>query len=206
NTNGTVIDSIYYNANFGATVKNISAERKDPERATNDPSNWTASISEQGFTPGTENSNYQTDKKPPEISFAKLLKNGNISVRFNEFIAKSSDLKFKINDKPADIVAFDGAKGNKVILDGSEVTGGKPITVKALEVIDIVGNKTPLTQLAVSQPLRKNDVVINEIMFAPIRNSDSGMNQSEYVELYNRRDYAISLEGISLHKAPDSRG
>src|SRR5699024_2120851 len=133
-------------------------------------------------------------------------KNGNISVRFNEFIAKSSDLKFKINDKPADIVAFDGAKGNKVILDGSEVTGGKPITVKALEVIDIVGNKTPLTQLAVSQPLRKNDVVINEIMFAPIRNSDSGMNQSEYVELYNRRDYAISLEGISLHKAPDSRG
>jgi hypothetical protein len=44
-------------------------------------------------------------------------------------------------------------------------------------------------------------------MFNPINDpGDNQDDQSEYIELYNTRDYALSLEGLVLHDAPDEEG
>jgi hypothetical protein len=44
-------------------------------------------------------------------------------------------------------------------------------------------------------------------MFNPIADSDDNLpDQTEYIELRNTRDYAISLEGLFLHDQPDEKG
>jgi hypothetical protein len=53
----------------------------------------------------------------------------------------------------------------------------------------------------------KGDIVINEIMYDPINNPDDNLpDQSEYIELRNTKDYAVSLQGITFHDAPDENG
>lgn len=57
---GNIIDSVWYsdkwhNKNFNKT-KNISLERINPGLSSNDPQNWSSSVSLAGATPGEENS------------------------------------------------------------------------------------------------------------------------------------------------------
>lgn len=47
-------------------------------------------------------------------------------------------------------------------------------------------------------------MVINEILYDPLSDDEDNLpDQTEYIELYNTQDYAISLEEIFLNDAPD---
>ena len=208
NERDTRIDSLFYTNAFGGASDGISAERKDPGAASNDPANFASSTADGGATPGKQNSVFQLDDIAPRITFSRIFANGDIEVRFSEFISLSQDLAFTLGQQQLTIDSFDPDNGNVIYLNTPSGTApGSPQTITAQNLRDVSGNVTATAKQDVAQPLNADDVVINEILFDPL--SDSGDNQpdqSEYIELRNIRDYAVSLEGITLHDAPDEDG
>ncbi len=205
NENRLTIDSLHYKSNWGDNLSGVSLERKDPGSASNDASNWVMSEDPTGITPGRKNAGFEEDDLPPDVIFSKHLDNGKIEVHFNEFIALSDEVEFILGSNRLDIAEYNPAEGNKIVLSSAKEkrkSSDAVITVNNLS--DVRGNKTESANIAVSQPVRPGDLVINEIMYNPLSDSEDNMpDQSEYIELRNITDHAISLEGILLHDAPD---
>jgi|AntRauTorckE6833_2_1112554.scaffolds.fasta_scaffold01542_7 hypothetical protein len=212
NQDGTLIDSLFYQGTWGGNEPGLSLERKDPESPSNDVSNWTSSSSENGNSAGAQSSTYQPDESVPEILFSKLQSDGTIFVVFSEFVNIDNTSAF-VNDEPASIIEYDQADGNIVILENPVAASasaknksriGEPLSLSFSSITDFRGNANNELSVEISQPIAPGIVVINEILYNPLANSDDNLpDQTEYIELYNTSEYAISLEGFSLHDEPD---
>lgn len=208
NANEVTIDSLFYNARFGGNTDGKSAERKDPQAASNDPANFATSTADAGSTPGAENAAFAIDESSPSIVFSRIFPNGDIELRFSEFISLTPDVSFSLNQQPLTVDSFDSTEANMIYLNTpSDIATGAELVVTAENLSDVKGNVTASAQQAVAQPLTPGDVVINEILFDPLSDSeDNQPDQSEYIELRNTRDYAISLQNVALQDAPDEDG
>ncbi len=73
-----------------------------------------------------------------------------------------------------------------------------PLKLKILNCTDLSGNTTPLiSKEFVYHPVKAFELVINEIMADP--EPQVGLPPAEYVEIVNRTDYTLSLNGWSLY-------
>lgn len=221
NSSDIAIDSLIYHSNWGIDVAGISLERKDPDGLSTDPGNWTSSTSERGSTAGEKNSSFEVDESAPVIIFANLVPPDSIEVLFDEYVDLNineenqagklekikSDASFQLNGNPADILYYDSSSGDRVILDGSVVTLDEEITLSVENLGDYKGNLAVKLEQPIAQPISKGDIIFNEIMFDPLEDNRDGLpDQSQYIEIQNRRNYAISLEGFFLHDEPDEDG
>ncbi|HET8864825.1 MAG TPA: lamin tail domain-containing protein, partial [Gracilimonas sp.] len=210
NQDGTLIDSLFYSNIWGGNERGVSLERKDPQSASNDASNWSSSTSNYRNTAGNENSIYEPDVTPPEILFSKLQSDGTIFVAFTEFV-NINNAAASINNQPAPIIRYNETDANIVILENPVEASAKaksrknqPLRLVFTNITDFRGNANSELSVEVSQSLMPGTVVINEILYNPLANSDDNLpDQTEYIELYNRADHAVSLEGFSLHDEPD---
>ncbi len=202
--NGMIVDSLFYKETWGGNEPGISLERKDPESASNDAGNWASNTSENGNSAGSQSSIFEPDQSPPEIIFAKLRTDGKIYVAFSEFIRSSGTGPVTVNENPASITEYDEENAHILIIGDGSFPTGEPLTIAFGQATDFRGNTSGELAIEVSQPLSRGNVVINEILFDPLANSDDNLpDQTEYVELYNRAEYAISLEGFFIHDEPD---
>lgn len=211
NASGNSVDSLRYSTNWGGSVAGTSMERKDPKAASNDASNWQSSTDKKGYSGGAINPSFQKDTKPPKAIFSKILPGGNIEIQFNEFIKRTSNLSFSSDGQPLQVANFDSANANAINLKkGQPKKGsgsGQSVSIKNLS--DVKGNTKGSTSIAVSKSFSANqdDIVINEIMYNPLSESDDNQpDQSEYIELHNTGSSAVSLEGLVLHDEPDENG
>lgn len=203
NENGHIIDSLFYDERFGGNNQGVSAERKDPNGASNDANNWASNTSQTGTSAGIPNQNFAPDIISPEIIFSKLQADGNVFIAFSEFVDLSNS-SIHVASQQRTILSFDQNRANRVVVDGSGIDANTSFEASITNLEDIVGNVTALSSAQVSLPISKGSVIINEILFDPLANSDDNLpDQTEYIELYNTQDYAISLEGVFLHDAPD---
>lgn len=61
--------------------------------------------------------------------------------------------------------------------------------------------------LLIASPPRPGDIIINEILFEPLGElQEDGRAQSQYIELYNRKPYALSLKGVHLRERQGAAG
>jgi hypothetical protein len=202
NENGSTIDSLYYNANWGGSP-GVSIERKDPDAISIDPANWGSSLSESGSTPLETNSVLEPDTTPPDILFAVLRDDNRIEVRFSEFIDLHPETRFSVNGSDLSVSEFNPIDASRILLQ-NPLSPGTELIIRGENLYDFQGNQQLHIELPVAQPLQSDAVVFNEIMFNPIRdNRDHLPDQADYLELYNRMPYAISLEGIFIHDEPD---
>jgi len=207
NAVGSEIDSLRYNSIWGGNERGISLERIDPFGASNDPSNWRSSQAPEGSTPSAENSVLTIDNIAPQPVFATQRPDGNIEVQFSEFIDQNENLSFELAGSPLGILEFDRSSANQIVLESTTVdsSANPQITIRNLQ--DIRGNETPEATIPLSLPMQPGDVVINEIMFDPITgDTEDDPSQSEYLELFNRSNRAISLEGMILFEERLSDG
>lgn len=201
---GMIVDSLFYRETWGGNEPGVSLERKDPESASNDAGNWASSTSETGSSAGAQNSIYQPDQTPPEIVFARLQTDGKIYVAFSEFVRSSGTGPITVNEEPATITEYNEENANILIIGDDAFPTGEPLTIAFGQATDFRGNTSGELVIEVSQLLSKGNVVINEILFDPLANSDDNLpDQTEYVEFYNPADYAVSLEGFFIHDEPD---
>jgi hypothetical protein len=211
NQNGVTIDSLRYDQSWGGSIEGSSLERKDPLAASNDASNWQTNSSGNGISAGNRNIAFQEDTDAPQMIFSKILSNGNYEVRFDEFIRLTDNLAFYAAGERLSIAHFDSTSANVIFLSSptpkSTNINANSTTIRAENLSDVKGNTTTSSEITVAQPLQKGALVINEIMFNPLADSDDNQpDQTEYIELRNTQDYAISLEGLFLHDEADENG
>ncbi|MBO6651068.1 MAG: lamin tail domain-containing protein [Balneola sp.] len=203
NESGATIDSLFYTERFGGNQDGVSAEKKDPDGASNDPNNWNSNTSESGNSAGVENSVFQLDTISPEIIFARLQENGNVVIAFSEFVDLSGST-ISADGQQRSVLNFSSTEANKVTVDGSGLTTNEHIEVSITNLADVVGNVNSSTSGQISQKITPGSVIINEILYDPLSDDEDNLpDQTEYIELYNTQDYPISLEEIFLNDAPD---
>ena len=204
-SNGVVIDSLFYDDSWGGS-NGVSIERKDPFAASNDPSNWATSTSQNGFTVGSQSSVFEEDTEAPSVVFATHSEVG-LRVVFSEFISIKPNTTFRAFGSVINGIIFDSTTANilELVIPAELIPENN--TIEASNLTDVRGNITAFQSLPIARELRLGGVVINEIMFDPLADSEDNLpDQTEYIELYNTNDYAVSLEGIYLSNAPDEDG
>lgn len=204
---GITIDSLFYESDWGGNTPGVSLERRDPAAASNDPSNWGTSTAQSGFSAGTESSLFEEDVTAPEIIFSTQIDTA-VKVVFSEFIQILNESTFNVNGNQVNILRFDDRQANEVFIEWKPVVQGKAkavnTDVRISNIADIKGNTTGEISSPIASPISRGGIVINEIMYDPLADSDDNLpDQTEYIELYNPTNEAISLEGITIHDAPD---
>ena len=204
---GFAIDSLFYESAWGGDEPGISLERKDALAASSDASNWETSTSEHGYSAGLVNSVFEEDITPPEILFSSIT-DRNLYLAFSEVVRLTNEneinienLDFTISHIP-DILDSEIWIGLEPAVSKEKKRGLGAVSISNLS--DFKGNIAKSVSSLVAEPIKSGEIIINEILYNPLADNDDNLpDQTEYIELYNTTDKAISLEGIFLHDAPD---
>jgi len=207
--NGVVMHSLTYSSSWYHDASKSgggwSIEQIDPDNPCAGESNWRASDNVLGGTPGTLNSvmaSNPDNQAPRLISIVPDAGNG-LTLIFNEVIASavlSNTAAFFVDQAVGNPVsATPGADEKSVRLLFSLPFATQAVyTLYITDTItDCVGNFSAGDSMNFSlyQP-EQFGIVINEIMADP--DPVVGLPNVEYIELYNKTGYPISLKGYSI--------
>lgn len=208
NASGMIIDSLYYQPEWGGNQPGISLERKDPGALSIDPLNWADSRAETGSTPLQKNSRYEPDITAPVLEFVSYQPGEQVVLaRFNEFVKKLPETAVFLDGNRVSATTLDDGPGPELQIAADEIPLDRESILEVDQISDYQGNVSATQALPVSKPIQHGDLVFNEIMFDPLQDDYDGLpNQTEYIEFINRRNYAVSLEGVYLHDQPDEMG
>lgn len=205
NEETVTIDTLHYSPGWGGNQEGRSAERLDPEGASNNPDNWTTN--EDGHTAGFQNANFEPDVIPPKLIFSGLRQDQTLQVYFDHHIRldEETETTFSYNGTPLNVIEFDRHNADGLVLESpGNLPDDQDAILVATNLTDVAGNTTSESSMPISRPIEEGDVVINEIMYQPISDRYGDRpDQSEYLEFYNKRPYAISMEGVFIHDEPD---
>ena len=195
----TVSDAVPYTDAWGGG-DDLALERKDPGGPSDASINFGSSTAAAGGTPGAENSIFEIDTTPPELS--EVTPNeaaDSLRIIFSEPLDPSTVTTGAVSLTPSsaglDAVepAPDDAAAIQVDLSAPLPTGDYTLTVTG--VADARGNTltNATATFFVFQPETPTpgDIVVNEILYDP----DTG---SEYVELYNRSESTFDVADLSF--------
>jgi len=175
-----------------------SLEKIDPLNNCSGASNWTASINENGGTPGEQNSVFapNIDTTHPNIYQIISANQNSLIIKFNEEIIYDSLISVNHYNLPNyNIINIEATDNNKSIIltfDNNFVSP-QNYQIQITNLPDLCGNTlTDTTAEFNYYEAQKFDLVINEIMADA--NPQVYLPDAEYIEIYNR-----SQEKISLH-------
>ncbi len=206
-TEGNIISWVEYSSSwYDDTSKEEggwSLEKIDPYNYCGEKENWTASKSQTGGTPGSENSVFDVnpDNKPPLLLRAGYESPEKIILYFNEDMdrtALGNPENYFIDQEvgtPLSTTLFpDNFKKVMLTLPESAVEGRTYVVSANEQLSDCAGNK--LSSLSVPWGIPEEPdsagMVINEILFNPQQGGE------RYVELYNRSDIITDLKQYIL--------
>jgi P pilus assembly chaperone PapD len=208
---GNFIDSLNYTDDwYNNSVKDDggwSLELINPTLIVNcdDAANWTGSNNANGGTPGTQNSVYSTtaDVAAPIPQYVSVTDSLHITVCFNEAISSnliSTTTNYSISNGIGNpITASVSASSTKCIdlVLASALQNPTNYVLTLTNLSDCSGNAVSPATVNFSYYIAKPyDVVINELFADP--DPQVALPQGEYIELYNRTAYAISLKNWTL--------
>lgn len=210
-----VIDSLNYRSAWGGSNGN-SLERIDVNGPSNDSTNWKTSKAIQGSTPGRFNSvtPFDYDLKISTLSCSPLLpQKGDsviVTIRIDN-IGKKDAQNFSL--EIYDDINYDSTVNNaeqifrknypslrtgSFIKEQIKIYAGETRLYRVIAKVDfnldeILTNNLSFIEFSVSEiPAKKSDIVINEIMYAPVG------DEPEWIELYNRSDRDLNLNNWKL--------
>jgi len=205
--NGTIFSLSYNKKWYKFTDKSeggYSIEMIDIRNPCGDINNWTASVSDNGGTPGEINSvsSENPDLSRPMVLTAHALEKESITVIFNEKLHAGcfQDLEVFVNNhNMTGLWTYDSIEFNSLdILIPDEAVTTLKYDLSLTGVKDCAGNfmeeKANTFQVTVPGDPIPGDVVINEILF----NSKPG--GIDWIEIYNRSEKHLDLKGWYLSK------
>lgn len=219
---GIKIDSVSYLPIWGGNTGGKSLERISVDALSNDPVNWGSSISINKASPGSINSITPKDNDLTIASFRSENDYGIISEEIQfEIIVKNIGLNtssnFNVNlyrDANADSIAQQSeliSSQNGILINPGDSSSfnfittdfidGNNIFISFVDVVpddDTTNNFSYKDIVGVSINEVRNDIVINEIMFAPTS------PQPEWIEIYNRSNKIIDLKNYQVADAADT--
>lgn len=205
NDTGGVLDGVLYDrttyqnanqANGGWTL-----ERINPEEPCGGSINWRASEAPNHGTPASINSVYDPSfgTAEPEIEAIVIQDVDLIEVFFTKDMDSASLATATYTLSPAGlstIIRADpvGPDYNSVNIefDSANIAEGVIFTLTVDNAADCAGNPLASFNFADFEIPNERDIVINEVLFNPIGEG------SDYVELYNRSDNVVNIQGWAL--------
>ena len=219
---GIKIDSVSYLPTWGGNISGKSLERISSDALSNDPVNWGSSTSIKKATPGIVNSitpkendltisSFKSENDygiiGVEILFAVVVKNIGLNTLSNytinlfrdankDSIAQQSELISSRNGliiNPQDSSLFN--------FNTSDFIDGNNIFISIVDAAiddDTTNNFSYKSIVGVSINEVRDDIVINEIMYAPTS------PQPEWIEIYNRSNKTIDLKNYKIADAADT--
>ncbi|WP_416867885.1 MAG: lamin tail domain-containing protein [Imperialibacter sp.] len=162
--------------------------------------NWTASVNENGGTPGQINSVNNTlgDGTPASLMEVIPISDSTLLARLSEQVIIDADkLQIRITPSLGELTIQSNLLANSFTIQYQEsISPGTFYTVSLSGLADCRGNISPAEKLSASfilpSPSDSLDVVINEILFNP---RSGGV---DFVELYNRSDKYLDIQGWEI--------
>jgi len=214
---GAIMDSVHYAPTWGGSNGN-SLERVDPLLSSNDSTNWGSSEDSVGSTPGRHNSlapvefdlrakRIETEARLPSLIVGVVVANvgrepvANFAVALyydanEDSIAQSDELL----ERRTFSSVLQSRDSLLVPFTWSEPGFGRRRVIAVVEYPQDVrpGNNTVHGVAKITYPERA--LVINEIMYAP------PTGQAEYVEVYNRSQWAVDLRDWKISDMRNTSG
>ncbi len=200
---GKIIHAVNYSSTwYQNAVKSQGGwtlEMIDTKNPCSGFTNWTASISTKGGSPGKKNSvdAINSDVQPPVLLNAFASDSSNITLTFDEPLDSALAViasNYSISDNigiPQSVIASSPFFNQVQLRLSSSLAANKVYTINAKNVTDCSGNvigayhTAKLGRAAIASYA---DLVINEILFNP---KPGG---ADYIELYNRSSAIIDLK------------
>jgi hypothetical protein len=201
-----VMDSLYYNLNWykdeNKREGGWTLEIVDLNNTCAEEENWRASIDEKGGTPGKVNS---VNANAPDVTGPKLL-SASASVANEVILSFNEKLETSLSSAQAVIAPTIGVAAmtftspalkqiRLTLAQNLEPRKIYQITVSQLR--DCAGNLMDAATLPFYYfeplPVKAKDIIITEIMADPT--PPVGLPEAEFIELYNRSENPVTLEG-----------
>lgn len=209
NAGGDLIDAVVYSSSWYQDSQKAqggySLELINPFTECSGISNWSASNSSTGGTPGAENSilDNTPDETAPEIVGYQLTDNQTVVVDFSEIMDETSLVNGDYNWNEGIITssAVPLANLQSVTLSlNTPLLVGTAYTLTLSGMTDCVGNlisaDSSIDVFLGEEPFL-GELIISEIMADPT--PSNGLPEAEYFELYNNGNRALELSGCMLN-------
>lgn len=168
--------------------------------------NWRASANENGGSPGTQNTHWETEAVLPTLSEITINDHNSLSLHFNQQMQLSelvNTQNYSVNHgigKPFQVVISDTA--SCVLLLFAEAMQQETLYTLRIEGVlrNCVGDTMAVpieTSFMLNKIADQGDIVINEIMADPT--PTQGLPAHEYIELFNNSYSPILLKNWQLH-------
>lgn len=208
---GIEVDAVSYSSDwYGDTDKDDGGYSLELINLTSDcsgASNWMASVSSTGGTPGAQNSVYSTvaDEDAPQVIAVELSDSQTLVISFNESMDSLSLTQLILTGaeiQTASVIDENFSTVEMALVDA--ITAGELINITLEGGKDCSGNQMEpySVTIGIGDSPGFNELLITEIMADP--EPVAGLPDSEYLELYNASDRLISLSGVTLAEATSS--
>lgn len=213
---GVLVDSVNYlsswynsstKANGGWTLEKINPF----DTCASPASNWSASMDPSGGTPGAKNSIWSTSVSPPTPSIASLVIQDSVTLNVCFSVkmdpnSVSSTLNYSVSGN----LGIQNVQVLNADFSCVQISLVNPIQKDILYTLSISGVQNCYLSGGVNlqnnfienSPPKRNEVVINEIFGDP--SPQIGLPAAEFVEILNRSNRALNLQGWTLQEGSSS--
>ena len=195
----TIIDEITYTN----TTTGVSLELINPLSPCKSIKDYDLSNENIGGTPGNPNSilDLTPDSLPPMIN-RFLYKNERLTIHFTELMDSAS--LTHSNNYTANLLNVNSIIATKKYVDSVQIsfaenlTDGLVYSLQISEITDCTGNRltTRNIEFGKSASALPGEIIINEFMADP--SDEQGLPEIEYIELFNRTEKIINLNGWTI--------
>ncbi len=199
---GVVIDSVSYDGTDADPDRSL--ERMDPD-GPSDRYNFGPSVHPFGATPGARNSRFERDLEGPRLEYAQESADGTLDLFFDEPVRvdSTSHEAVMVGTATASSVSRLSADALRATFHGA--LGASHVRIDV--VVDRRGNRSEQLTSPIAFRPKATEVVVNEILYEPLADRRDGVeDQVEFVELLNRSDRSVHLDGLLRTRDPDERG
>ncbi len=202
---GHILDQVRYDQSwYGlAGADDRSLELVDPEHLCGQSRNWSASVADQGGTPGKENSVNQSNPNllGPEVLTVLAPDDSTVIVAYNEWIQPEIEILEATILPPTGVTEIlTGALPNALRINlSNKLLASIPYELQLKGVRDCNGNLASVktSTFVLASPADSGDLVFNELMFAPFPLAE------EFVEIYNQSEKYIDLKQWQIHRSTE---
>lgn len=208
NADGDLIDALYYTNNwYQDEIKKkggYALELINSSLQCSDASNWKASNSASGGTPGSVNSITEDvpDVTPPAIVSYTVVDDSQIRILFSEAVdvVLAENINLYIFSPAIEVVSvqFDSELKEATLVLSDAIQKGIEYELTVFGISDCEGNMIEETKLDIflGEQAQFNDLIITEIMADP--SPPVALPEEEYIEIYNNSSKIIELNGMNF--------
>ena len=207
---GLLVDDLNYTDTWYDDVNKksggFSLEQINPNHPCNGKANWKASLSASGGTPGVQNSvlDFTPDLSSPEVTSTQVNSTTDLTLRFSKLmdsLSIANGVFSADNGLTVSSVSIASSLVDEIIIVFTTPLDSSIVYNLSISsgLTDCLGNilSTESVAFGLGVAPQPFDLVINELY--PDPDESSTIPLAEFVELFNRSEKLIRLEGVTLN-------